>query len=182
MRLERTTARFPSIAVWLPEPAKTAIEQARRSPRAQYPTDSTRPRDANKPTDTSHVTGLANAPASNSITLPQEASGPVETPAAPHSELNLTLSRKDIASVAPRSFAEQSPFRGKLPATVERQIAAAAAQSGPWTEERVDHDHIRFRRGNTCVMMQRPRAASIDPFSEAAARLPWRANVTDCGD
>lgn len=91
--------------------------------------------------------------------------------------------RKDISSTAPRSFAEQSPFRGRLPKTVERQIASAAAETGPWTEERLDNDRIRMRRGNTCIMVQRPRAASIDPFSEAAGRIPWRSSQPeDCTD
>jgi hypothetical protein len=94
--------------------------------------------------------------------------------------LNLNLSRKTITSVAPPSFAEQSPFHGRLPATVERQIASAAAETGPWAEERLDDDHIRFRRGTTCINMQRPREAIIDPMNEAAARLPWRANVESC--
>jgi hypothetical protein len=108
---------------------------------------------------------------------PAEALGPT-APA-----LNLTLSRKDIQSAAPRSFAEQSPFRGRLPKTVERQIAIAAAETGPWTEERIDNDRIRFRRGNTCVMMERPRAASIDPFSDAAGRIPWRSSKPEeCTD
>ncbi len=97
--------------------------------------------------------------------------------------LNLNLSRKDINSAAPRSFAEQSPFRGRLPKTVERQIASAAAETGPWTEERLDNDRIRFRRGNTCMTAQRPRAASIDPFSESAARIPWRmSTLEECND
>jgi hypothetical protein len=64
--------------------------------------------------------------------------------------------------------------------TVERQIAAAAAESGPWTEERIDNDHVRLRRGTTCVMMERPQAAIIDPFSDASRRMPWKASVSQC--
>ena len=183
MRLVRTSARLPSISVWLPEPARPAAEQPRRPPIQQDPTDATRPRDANKPADPTHPAELATAPASNGATLPVEASGPVEAPATSHPALNLNLSRKDILSNAPRSFAEQSPFRGRLPKTVERQIASAAAETGPWTEERIDNDRIRFRRGNTCVMMQRPRAASIDPLNEASARMPWRrSEPEECTD
>ena len=120
-------------------------------------------------------------PATDGIPAPMEARKSVEalteTPTAP--ALNLNLSRKAITSVAPPSFAEQSPFRGRLPTTVERQIASAAAETGPWTEDRIDNDHIRFRRGNTCLMLQRPRAANIDPFSDAAARIPWRASAPE---
>ena len=111
-----------------------------------------------------------------------EPNGPPEVPSQTQTQtqttpaLNLNLSPRTITSVAPPSFAEQSPFHGRLPTTVERQIATAAAEAGPWTEERIDYDHIRFRRGNTCVTLQRPRAASIDPFSEAASRIPLRAS------
>jgi hypothetical protein len=94
--------------------------------------------------------------------------------------LDLRLSPKAIASLGPPGFAAQSPFQGRLPATAERIIANAAAQSGPWTEERVDMDHVRFRRGSTCIMMERPRAAALDPFNDAYSRLPWKASLMDC--
>jgi hypothetical protein len=29
-------------------------------------------------------------------------------------------------------------------------------------------------------MMERPRAAILDPFSEAAQRMPWKASVSKC--
>lgn len=181
MRLVHTDTRLPSISVWLPTLTKPDAMKEQRSARLQDPTGSTRQRDANQPTDTT-LTVEAAAPAANGVSLPTETVGPAEAqgPSAP--SLYLELSRKDILSTAPRSFAEQSPFRGRLPKTVERQIASAAAETGPWTEERIDNDRIRFRRGNTCVMMQRPRAASIDPLNEASNRMPWRANVEECTD
>jgi hypothetical protein len=106
----------------------------------------------------------------------------METEVGPSSDsaLNLNLPRKALANTAPPSAAALSPFHGRLPATVEQIIASAAAESGPWTEERIDNDHIRLRRGNTCVLMERPEAAAIDPFSDAARRMPWRASVTRC--
>ena len=135
------------------------------------------------------IPDVTAAGSSSNPILPAVTPGSAEalTPTAPAtsatSALNLTLSRKDIASVAPRSFADLSPFHGRLPKTVERQIANAAAQSGPWVEERIDNDRIRLRRGNTCVMMERPRAASLDPMNEASGRMPWRASkAEECND
>jgi hypothetical protein len=184
MRMDHGEARLPSISVWLlPALAKPEAVQARRPLSAQDPAYPSRQRGANKSVETSRTTEAATAPDASGVSLPSEPSGPTEAQAPPSPALNLNLSRKDISSAAPRSFAEQSPFRGRLPKTVERQIASAAAETGPWTEERVDNDHIRFRRGNTCVMMQRPRAASIDPFSEAAGRIPWRSSKPqECND
>ncbi len=183
MRMARVETRLPSISVSLPVLAKPDTEQARRPQRMQDPTATTRQRDTTKPADPRFTADVATAPTASGLSIPLEPSSPAEaqTPGAP--ALNLNLSRKDISSTAPRSFAEQSPFRGRLPKTVERQIASAAAETGPWTEERIDNDRIRFRRGNTCVTIQRPRAASIDPFSEAAGRIPWRSSKPEeCTD
>jgi len=89
--------------------------------------------------------------------------------------LNLTLSREALKSLAP-GLAARSPFQGSLPATVERGISQAAAETGSWTEERVDIDRIRLRRGTTCVTLSRPQIAKIDPFSDSSQRLPWAAS------
>ena len=89
--------------------------------------------------------------------------------------------RQALTTLAAPGFAAQSQFHGRLPPTVERQVAAAFAESGPWTEERLDNDHIRFRRGTTCVVAERPRAAQLDPFSEASNRMPWRFSTSKCG-
>jgi len=173
----------PSVAVWLPALAQPDTKQALRAPRPLEPTASSRQRDNRKPSTPDYIADATTAPSSSGVALPVEARGSTEAQAPSAPALNLTLSRKDIASVAPRSFAEQSPFRGRLPKTVERQIASAAAESGPWVEERIDNDHIRFRRGNTCFTMQRPRAASIDPMNEASARMPWRKGEAEaCND
>lgn len=186
MQWVRSEPRLGAIAVWLPVLAQRdtkKAESANQPPSAQAP-GKPGGRGRSSPADPNHTADLASTPTTgSSITVPSETPGSVEvqtqTRTAP--ALNLNLSRKAITSVAPPSFAEQSPFHGRLPATVERQIASAAAETGPWTEERIDIDHIRFRRGNTCVMMERPRAAAIDPFSEAMARIPWRAGrPEDC--
>lgn len=165
--------RLATIAVWLPTLA--AIDTKHKKPVAPRQRD-------NSPAEPRHTQNSTTTSASTGISAPAltEQNGSVAVQSSPQTQteppLNLNLSRKAIASVAPPSFAERSPFRGRLPVTVERLIASAAAETGAWTEERLDNDHIRFRRGNTCVTMQRPRAASIDPFSEAAARIPWRTS------
>lgn len=177
MHLVHADARLTSIAVWVPALPTLAVRQAQPKTRSQptSPGRSGLPRQRDNGTEEPTQTlDAPTASASDGISQPAQA------PIAP--ALNLNLSRQTIASVAPPSFAERSPFHGRLPATVERQIAAVAAEAGPWAEERIDNDHFRLRRGNTCIMMQRPRAASIDPFSEAAARIPWRANVEQCSD
>nr|WP_295773870.1 hypothetical protein [Rhodoferax sp.] len=187
MRLPPRAARLPSIAVWLPALAKP-VDQAPKLPsRRQQPAPDTtakpRPHDGSKPIDSTPTVDATPVSASNGISLPTEASGPIEPPVQTKPSLNLSLSAKDVKSAAPRSFAEQSPFQGRKPKTVERQIANAAAATGPWTEERMDNDHIRFRRGNTCIVMERPRAAAIDPMNEAAGRLPWRrSSAEECND
>ena len=94
--------------------------------------------------------------------------------------LNLSLSRQTLKSLAPQSLAERSPFQARLPLTVAGQIAEVAAETGSWTEERIDADHIRLRRGTTCVMLSRPEIAKIDPFSDSIRRLPWSATVFKC--
>lgn len=177
MQWVRSEARLPSIAVWLP-PLRTLETKLPSGESTHKPPV----REANTPAERRPAQTVTVTSPSAGITMsaPMEPSGPTEVqnqtemPTAP--TWNLHLSRAALSSVAPPSFAEQSPFHGRLPTTVERQIANAAAETGPWTEERIDNDHIRFRRGNTCVTMQRPRAASIDPFNEAASRIPWRAS------
>lgn len=94
--------------------------------------------------------------------------------------LNLTLSREALKSLAAPGLAARSPFQGRLPATVERAIAEVAAETGPWTEERIDFDHIRLRRGTTCVMLSRPEIAKIDPFSDSIGRISWDATASQC--
>jgi len=119
---------------------------------------------------------VSNAAAlSNTAAVPLatgEASAEVQKP--PGSGLNLTLSREAFKSLPP-SLAASSPFRGRLPGTIERKIADAAGQTGPWTEERLDNEHILLRRGTTCITLSRPEIAKIDPYSNGIRNLPWAA-------
>lgn len=168
----------PSITVWLPAMPTTPTEQATRlNLPSMFRPDPTRRGDT---TDNSRTEQLAVPAANSAVAAPSTESTLAGTQTSPASGLNLTLSRQALAPLVAPSFADRSPFHGRLPPTVERQIAAATAESGPWTEERIDNDHVRLRRGTTCVMMERPEAAIIDPFSDASRRMPWRASVSQC--
>jgi len=178
MRAYPSPVVAPSIAVWLPALPTLSTEVAKRlRPEPVPPADPLRRGDT---TERFRAAESALPAADSAVAAPSAESASTEAPTAPAPALNLTLSRQALAPLVAPSFADRSPFHGRLPMTVERQIAAAAAESGPWTEERIDNDHVRLRRGTTCVMMERPQAAIIDPFSDAAKRLPWRASVSKC--
>jgi hypothetical protein len=117
---------------------------------------------------------VSNAAAlSSTVVLPlNTGQTPAEVPKPMGSSLNLTLSREALKSLPP-SLAASSPFHGRLPATMESKIAEVAAETGPWTEEVIDHDHVRYRRGTTCIISERPEIAKIDPFSNWARNVPW---------
>ena len=178
MRAYPSPVLAPSVAVWLPALPALSTEYAKRlRPESAPPPDPQRRGDT---TEHSRAAVLALPAADSAVAAPSAESASTEAPTAPAPALNLTLSRQAQASLAAPSFVDRSPFHGRLPMTVERQIAAAAAETGPWAEERIDNDHFRLRRGTTCVMMERPRAAILDPFNEAAQRLPWRASGSKC--
>ena len=168
----------PSIAVWLPALPTLTTEYAKRlRPESAPPPDPLR---RGGTTERSRTAMLALPAVDGAAVAPSTGSASTEAPTAPAPALNLTLSRQALSTLAAPSFADRSPFHGRLPMTVERQIAAAAAETGPWTEERIDNDRFRLRRGTTCITMERPRAAIIDPFNEAAQRMPWNASVSQC--
>lgn len=173
MHLDHRMAVAPPITIWLPTLAAPLIEPAKQRPKPS----ATGPAPA-----AAAAAAVAAAPSFGvAAAMPSaERAAGAETQTAPAPPLNLTLSRQALAPLVAPSFADRSPFHGRLPATVERQIAAAAAETGPWTEERVDNDHFRLRRGSTCIMMERPQAAILDPFSDASRRMPWRASVSRC--
>jgi hypothetical protein len=60
-------------------------------------------------------------------------------------------------------------------ASFESQLVGAMGGDGRWAEERIDNDRIRFRRGNTCVDMERSRSERIDPFNSSYSPKPWLA-------
>lgn len=176
----RKSGELARITIWLPRPPELSTEQAKLVNRQQVPSSELlRRRDRD---NTEHLSGaaLTTAPTFDAALMPAAESAAAEVPMPPASALNLTLSRKALTSLVTPSIAAQSPFHGRLPATIERQIADAAGESGPWTDEIIDSDHVRLRRGTTCVMLERPRAVMLDPFSDASRSMPWLANISRC--
>lgn len=101
---------------------------------------------------------------------------PAEPAALP---LRLTLPRAAVAASAPPQAGAARPA---VPWTVESRIAAALG-SGPWIEERLGEDQVRFRQGERCVTLKRPRHAGLDPFNASMHATPWiSAGVEPCGD
>lgn len=173
MPLARTGGALAPLTVWLPQLQAPIRETLQRTAPAQ----------SLRPERRQTGGGVDQERVNESVVQPSaapSAEGAVTEAEPPPLALNLNLSRKALTTLAPPSAAALSPFHGRLPATVEQVIANAAAESGPWTEERLDNDHIRLRRGTTCVLLERPQAAALDPFSDAARRLPWRASASRC--
>lgn len=172
------SSTLAAITVWLQTLPPTPTEEPKAEVQRQRSTPA-EPRLSNPQTPAAG-TPLATAPepADTAAQLPEGPSAPAQP--APSRALSLTLPRSTLSTLAAPSLAAQTPFHGRLSATVERQIATVAAESGPWMEERLDYDHVRLRRGNTCVMLERPAASRIDPSNDALQRLPWLANVSRC--
>ncbi len=172
------TDRSQSIVFLLEPYAPAATKPRRNEPRLEdrsMPADRTHAIAAPEPVYGSEVSNAAAL--SSATTASVGAPMPIPMPSGP--SLNLTLSRAALKSIVP-GLASRSPFQGRLPDTVERKVAEAAAETGPWTEERIDYDHIRMRRGSTCITYARPQIAKIDPFNEAMGRLPWGGTVSEC--
>ncbi|MDE2370854.1 MAG: hypothetical protein KGN16_17940 [Burkholderiales bacterium] len=101
----------------------------------------------------------------------------VATPAAsaPSKPLDLRLPLARNAPWRQRSPAQDDPRANTRPETFEEKIAGAMGGDGVWRTERIDYDHMRLQRGDTCVDLQRTRAQQIDPMSPHTRDLPWLA-------
>jgi len=66
----------------------------------------------------------------------------------------------------------------RLPLTAEQHIANTLAtyDNGPLVEERLDAEHVRFRRGDRCITYTRSQTAALFPFDEAAQHTPWSSS------
>jgi hypothetical protein len=176
--------RSPTIVYLLESPAPAVIQ-----PPPDQAHQDARPTRAERKGDSAVAPVIQGDEVSNTAALSSAVVSPLSTGQTPAevpkpsgSSLNLTLSREALKSLPP-SLAASSPFRRRLPVTVESKIAEAAAETGPWTEERLDNDHIRLRRGTTCTTISRPEIAKIDPFSSSIRNLPWAADIpppTEC--
>lgn len=172
MTPEMSATRTPGPLSWvtlsLPEPPPPAsVRSAPKDQTLAAPSPLLPQRDPNPRAPTELATG----------SIP-EAAAP-ETP-LPAPALNLTLPRGELAAILAPKIPGKSQLPQRLPKTVETIIADAFGESGPWTEERIDFDHIRLRRGNTCIMLERSVTESLFPFDEASRRVPWKANTYRC--
>lgn len=189
-------APAPSAAPPATSPAASPAAPPR--PLAQQPVGSQRPvavqAAPTRPPDRLQAITLPPAaptadPADTPTTAARAASGP-SNPATPPPPLNLALPRQPAwrgagpraevdggAGTGPARNPALDDPRSNTPAlTLEQRIADATGASGePWVEETLDADHRRLRRGNTCIHLQRPRIAQIDPFHPSSRALPWQA-------
>ena len=99
------------------------------------------------------------------------APGPAVTEAS--KPLNLSLSREALRALGPASKPLVPP--SLLPLTTEQRIAKTLAlnASGPWVEERLDINHVRYRNGDLCITYTRPETSALFPFDAYAQRVPW---------
>jgi hypothetical protein len=82
-------------------------------------------------------------------------------------------SRRASAPWATRNPALDDSRANTPRATFESKLRLAMGGSGEWEEERVDGDRVRFRRGSSCINLQRSRVATLNPFNQAAGPTPW---------
>lgn len=117
---------------------------------------------------------LPAEPAPAAITRP---AAPPAEPAAPAPPLNLALPR---GASAPwrgmRNPAFEDPRSQTARASFESRLRTAMGGDGVWVEERVDLDHVRFRRGNDCVQMTRSRAGQLE-LAGGAFRNLWAGSA-----
>jgi hypothetical protein len=111
------------------------------------------------------------------ITLPSPARAAQARETGHDPTLNLALPRAASAPWRQRNPALDDARSNTAPSTLEQRVGDAMGGDGVWVEEAIDADHRRLRRGNTCVYLQRPRAAQIDPFTPGNRALPWQAGA-----
>lgn len=83
-----------------------------------------------------------------------------------------------MATWRTRLPALDDPRANTARASFESRLATALAGGG-WVEARLDPDHIRFRRGDTCVTVERSRNDALDPFNRSTFVRPWIAGPPD---
>ena len=125
-------------------------------------------------TPSSPAASASESPAATAAPTPVAANPSATQAAAP---LNLDLPRAASAAWRQRPLALDDLRANTARATFEEKLAAALGGDGVWQEEKLDNDRTRFRRGNTCVEVQRSREAQLDPTSDRARSLPWQAKA-----
>lgn len=110
----------------------------------------------------------APPPAAPAATAPPTASSPAPTQAP----LNLALPRSASAPWRARNPALDDPRSNTAKLNFEQKLSNAMGGDGSWHEERLDNDHVRFRRGDQCVLMTRSRAGQLE-LGNGAFRNSW---------
>ena len=156
-----------------PSPARTlaSLSQAAAPPLAAEPV----PAAISPNPQTGPASLIAQPPSASSQATLTAAPLAAVAPAA-SKPLNLSLSREAMRALPAASAPLLPPPR--LPLTAEQQIAntLVAYGNGPWVEERLDSEHVRFRRGDRCITYTRSQTAGLFPFDAAAQRTPWRSS------
>jgi hypothetical protein len=150
--------RLPS-----PAPTQASLSQAAAPPLAAEPVPP-----AIRPNPRTGLASPSPQPSSAATAAPLAAVAP-----AASKPLNLSLSREAMRALPAASAPLLPPPR--LPLTAEQQIANTLAtyDNGPLVEERLDAEHVRFRRGDRCITYTRSQTAALFPFDAAAQRTPW---------
>ena len=131
-----------------------------------------------RPNATTEPTQAITAPAAEAGPAPAPDSSPALTLPAPTPSpqtppLNLALPRGASApwrSVNPAL--DDRSARGPR-ATFEGRLARELGGDGVWVEERLGTDAVRFRRGGTCVDVERGRSDQLDAFNRNSSLKPW---------
>ena len=146
-----------------PAPTQASLSQAAAPPLAAEPVPA-----AIRPNPQTGLASPSPQPSSAATAAPLAAVAP-----AASKPLNLSLSREAMRALPAASAPLLPPPR--LPLTAEQQIAntLVAYGNGPWVEERLDSEHVRFRRGDRCITYTRSQTAALFPFDAAAQRTPW---------
>jgi hypothetical protein len=185
---DRLPALPPAPPLWLqwlpllPEPAPPPADRAPPPPAPRAgPSRPPRPRPADALQAITPPAPEAAAIQAADPADPHTAPAPVAEPAAP--PLNLALPRGASAPWRNRNPALDDPRSNTARLTLEQRIAESMGGDGVWVLERIDADHVRYRRGRTCIYLQRPRYAQLFPFDRAAQALPWQVSgETGCRD
>lgn len=175
LQIQIKTPRLPDTKrPWEPAHTGNSVPQSNGPPSVAEPD----PAVLKLATPANPVTQITPAtPAPQAPSLPGQAalSAAPSAPEAPEAPkpLNLTLSREAMRALPPAS-APVLPS-GRLPLTLEQRMSKtlAANGSGPWVEERMDMNHVRFRKGDLCITYTRPQSAGLFPSDASAQHTPW---------
>lgn len=165
------------------KPLSQPVESSRA--RVTRPMADTRPRPAaqrDRSTDDAPVTPTPSAQSLSGATSTAQATQPSPATSPSRENLDLTLPRGAAAPWRRPNPALERADRERPTRTIEAFVAQAMSSGhGPWTEERIDTDTIRLRRGDVCVLVTRTRVENLDPFNRSHSPTPWLVSPpSDC--